>query len=196
MRDVITFAIGDVHGCLGKLESLIRVCEMLCAGRDARFILIGDYVDRGPDPKGVIDFLRKKQLSEPERFVCLRGNHEQMLMAAADVDRSDSDLINWWANGGEQTLDSYGLGDPSEIPQDHLAWIRNLPLKLTDHKRLYVHAGTAAARLVRPAALADRGSAVSAPGRQVDPALFAHGRHILRSSWRSRAAPHDRVFFR
>lgn len=141
MTDVITFAIGDVHGCSQKLERLIATCERVSTGRQSRFILIGDYVDRGPDAKGAIDFLMKEQVREPHRFVCLRGNHEQMLLAAAAAERSDSDLINWWANGGEQTLESYGVNDPSELPDDHLAWIRALPLKLIDGKRLYVHAG-------------------------------------------------------
>jgi serine/threonine protein phosphatase 1 len=141
MDDIITFAIGDVHGCSDKLEALIVVCESICAGRGARFVLIGDFVDRGPDPRGVIHFLIEQQHRHPDRFVCLRGNHEQMLIAAADADRSDSDLINWWANGGEQTLDSYGVSDPSDIPDEHLVWMRNLPLKLNDGKRLYVHAG-------------------------------------------------------
>ncbi|MGY0572416.1 metallophosphoesterase family protein [Bradyrhizobium sp. RDM12] len=141
MTDAITFAIGDVHGCSHKLESLLAACESVSAGRQARLILVGDYVDRGPDAKGVIDLLMEKQLRDPERFVCLRGNHDQMLIAAADKGRSDSDLMNWWANGGEQTLDSYGVGDPSEIPEEHLAWIRNLPLEMSDGKRLYVHAG-------------------------------------------------------
>lgn len=141
MTDVITVAIGDVHGCSQKLEKLIVACERVDAGQQARFILLGDYVDRGPDAKGVIDLLMEKQLRDPERFVCLRGNHDQMLIAAADRERSDSDLINWWANGGEQTLDSYGIDDPCEIPDEHLVWIRNLPLRATDAKRLYVHAG-------------------------------------------------------
>ncbi|WP_027544880.1 metallophosphoesterase family protein [Bradyrhizobium sp. WSM2254] len=141
MTDVITFAIGDVHGCSQKLERLIATCERVSARRQSRFILIGDYVDRGPDAKGGIDFLMKEQVRQPYRFVCLRGNHEQMLLAAAAAERSDSDLVNWWANGGEQTLESYGVNDPSELPDDHLAWIRALPLKLTDGKRLYVHAG-------------------------------------------------------
>lgn len=141
MTDAITFAIGDIHGCSHKLESLVAACESVSAGRQARLILVGDYVDRGPDAKGVIDLLMEKQLRDPERLVCLRGNHDQMLIAAADKGRSDSDLMNWWANGGEQTLDSYGVGDPSEIPEEHLAWIRNLPLEMSDGKRLYVHAG-------------------------------------------------------
>lgn len=141
MDKIITFAIGDVHGCLDKLDALIAVCELISAGRDTQYVLIGDYVDRGPDPRGVVDRLIEQQRRHPGRFVCLRGNHEQMLIAAADVDRSDRDLVNWWANGGEQTLDSYKVDDPRDIPGEHLAWMIDLPLKLTDGRRLYVHAG-------------------------------------------------------
>lgn len=141
MSDVITFAIGDVHGCSQKLQSLIAACDVVSAGKQARFILVGDYVDRGPNPKSVLDFLIKEQSRDPYRFLCLRGNHEQMLLAAAAPERSDSDLINWWTNGGEQTLDSYEVNDPSEIPEEHQAWIRNLPFQIADTGRLYVHAG-------------------------------------------------------
>jgi serine/threonine protein phosphatase 1 len=141
MAGLITFAIGDIHGCLPELESLLAICERARAGRDARFVFIGDYIDRGPDSKEVIEFLIQRQCREPGRFVCLRGNHEQMLIAAADPERSDRDLINWWVNGGEQTLGSYRVNDPSAIPADHLAWIKMLPLKLLDDRRVYVHAG-------------------------------------------------------
>jgi serine/threonine protein phosphatase 1 len=47
----------------------------------------------------------------------------------------------WWANGGEQTLDSYGVNDPDAIPADHIAWIKALPADVQRFKRLYVHAG-------------------------------------------------------
>jgi Calcineurin-like phosphoesterase len=130
MSGLITFAIGDIHGCLQELESLLAICESNRAGRDARFMFIGDYIDRGPDPKNVIELLIERQCREPGRFVCLRGNHEQMLVDAADPERLDRDLINWWMNGGEQTLGSYQVNDPSAIPADHLAWIKTLPLKL------------------------------------------------------------------
>jgi serine/threonine protein phosphatase 1 len=141
MAGSITFAIGDIHGCFDKLKSLIAACELVRAGRDARFVCIGDYVDRGPDTRRVMDFLIHKQSHEKDRFICLRGNHEEMLSRAADTDRSDSDLMTWWANGGEQTLDSYGVNDPSAIPDDHLALIQALPMTFSDEKRLYVHAG-------------------------------------------------------
>ncbi|WP_271668661.1 metallophosphoesterase family protein [Bradyrhizobium sp. CCBAU 51627] len=141
MASSITFAIGDIHGCFDKLNSLIAACEFVGAGRDARFVCIGDYVDRGPDTKRVIEFLIHKRLHEKDRFIFLRGNHEEMLSRAASADRSDLDLMNWWANGGEQTLDSYGVNDPSALPDDHLALIQSLPMKFSDENRLYVHAG-------------------------------------------------------
>jgi serine/threonine protein phosphatase 1 len=75
------------------------------------------------------------------RFLCLRGNHEELLTGAAARDRSDRSLLTWWANGGEQTLDSYGVKDPSDIPQEHLGWIERLPVMLKDGERLFVHAG-------------------------------------------------------
>jgi serine/threonine protein phosphatase 1 len=126
---------------LDKLQALVTACEAICAGEDRRFVLIGDYVDRGPDSKGVISYLIDRQSRDPDRFICLRGNHDQMLLAAAVAERSDRDLITWWANGGQQTLDSYGVGDPSEIPKEHLAWLDALPLKFADRHRMFVHAG-------------------------------------------------------
>ncbi len=109
MGNQITFAVGDIHGCFDKLISLLSACDELGA---ARYVFIGDYVDRGPDSRKVMEFLMNKQLADKERFVCLRGNHEKMLLAASDPNRSDRDLMMWWGNGGEQTLDSYDVNDP------------------------------------------------------------------------------------
>jgi serine/threonine protein phosphatase 1 len=141
MASPITFAIGDIHGCYQELKSLLAVCEKVGAVQDMRFVFVGDYIDRGPDPKTVIDFLIDRQHRQPNRFVFLRGNHEQMLIDAADSGRSYRDLLNWLVNGGEQTLDSYQVDDPRAIPADHLAFIAALPLRLVDRHRLYVHAG-------------------------------------------------------
>ena len=141
MANLITFAVGDIHGCFDKLISLLNACDRISAGVEARYVFIGDYVDRGPDSRKVVDFLVNKQLADKERFVCLCGNHEKMLLSASDANRSDRDLMMWWRNGGEQTLDSYGIDDPSELPPNHLAWLRELPLSFSDQHRLYVHAG-------------------------------------------------------
>ena len=137
----ITFAIGDIHGCFDRLQSLLAACEGVGARRRSRFLFIGDYIDRGPDSKHVLDFLIRRQINQGGRFICLRGNHEEMLIRAADKDRSDRDLMTWWGNGGEKTLESYGVDDPGDLPPKHLDWIRSLPLQESDPHRLFVHAG-------------------------------------------------------
>lgn len=65
----------------------------------------------------------------------------QTLLAAAAPERSGSDVANWWTNGGQETLDSYEVNDPSDIPEEHQAWLRYLPFQIADPERLYVHAG-------------------------------------------------------
>jgi serine/threonine protein phosphatase 1 len=137
----ITFAIGDIHGCFEKLKSLLAACDAFRGRQSAQFIFIGDYIDRGPQSKDVLDLLIKGGGEQDRNFVCLRGNHEEMLARAADKNRSDRDLMTWWGNGGEQTLESYGVNDPSDLPAEHLDWMRSLPLQTRDHYRLFVHAG-------------------------------------------------------
>ena len=141
MPHALTFAAGDIHGCCDKLQSLLDACDDIGVGRAGRFVCLGDYVDRGPDSKGVIEHLKRRQADDPENFICLRGNHEEMLIRAADKDRSDRDLMTWWGNGGEQTLESYGVNDPGELPTEHLDWMRSLPLQVRDQFRMFVHAG-------------------------------------------------------
>jgi serine/threonine protein phosphatase 1 len=141
VNNSITFAIGDIHGCFEKLKSLLAACDAFRGRRSAQFIFIGDYIDRGPQSKDVLDLLINGGGTQDRDFTCLRGNHEEMLLRAADQQRSDRDLMRWWGNGGEQTLESYGVDDPSDLPAEHLDWIRHLPLVAREPGRLYVHAG-------------------------------------------------------
>ncbi len=140
MTERITFAIGDIHGCFAELQSLIQHCETAFRSGERTYIFLGDYVDRGARSREVVGFLRAMS-EQARRFVCLRGNHEELLVLAARLDRSDQDLMTWWANGGEQTLDSYGVNDPADIPADDLEWLKRLPLKHQECGRTYVHAG-------------------------------------------------------
>jgi serine/threonine protein phosphatase 1 len=140
MAASLTFAIGDIHGCYDRLRALLRACEKVAGDKAARFVLIGDYVDRGPDSKEVLDFLIAQQ-RDNDRFICLRGNHEAMLLDAAHPDRTVDDVFNWRSNGGEATLESYGVDDETRLPAEHLAWMAALPLHFADGGRLFVHAG-------------------------------------------------------
>jgi len=109
------FAIGDIHGCLTALQVL---AHELAFGDGDTVVTLGDYVDRGPDSRGVIDFLLG--LRKRCRVVALRGNHEIMMLRARD-DRSS--LMNWIACGGDSTLDSYGAAGFQDVPESHWDFI-------------------------------------------------------------------------
>ena len=78
---MLTYAIGDVHGCLAKLLRLLARCNRHCDGRTRRFVFVGDYIDRGPDSRAVLALLMKVQRERPE-VICLRGNHEALMLEA------------------------------------------------------------------------------------------------------------------
>ena len=133
----LTFAIGDIHGCLAKLRRLLRACEAYAEGRPARYVFLGDYIDRGPHSREVVELLMRWQQARPDIVVCLRGNHEQMALMAHASDRA---MPMWLQNSGGSTKRSYwrtgGL-----IPEQHLSWLRALPLSHDDGLRFFVHAG-------------------------------------------------------
>jgi serine/threonine protein phosphatase 1 len=131
----LTFAVGDVHGCLDKLDRLLAACEAHAGALPARYVFLGDYIDRGPQSRGVIDRLMAKQAARPGTVVCLRGNHEQM---AIDAHASARAVPLWLANNGLSTLRNY---DGRRISPEHLAWLNALPYCHDDGLRFFVHAG-------------------------------------------------------
>jgi serine/threonine protein phosphatase 1 len=133
----VTFAIGDIHGCLDKLTRLVAVCEARAAGRPARWVFLGDYIDRGPDSRGVIDILMRRQQAQPGTVVCLRGNHEQLAIDAHDDERA---MPLWLHNSGGRTLRNYRETD-GRMSDAHLDWLRALPFCHDDGLRFFVHAG-------------------------------------------------------
>ena len=133
----ITFAIGDIHGCLEKLRRLVEACEACAGGRPARYVFLGDYIDRGRHSRGVVEFLMRRQQAQPGMVVCLKGNHEQMAIMAHDSDRA---MPMWLQNSGASTQRSYRRSN-GRIEEAHLAWLRALPLCHDDGRRFFVHAG-------------------------------------------------------
>jgi serine/threonine protein phosphatase 1 len=134
----VTYAIGDVHGALHKLRRLIERCEDHAGGRPHRYVFLGDYIDRGPHSADVIRFLIALKVERPDNVVALAGNHEAMLLAIIDDEMAEED---WLWQGGAATLQSYGVTEVRELPQDHVAWLRALPLTYDDGRRFFVHAG-------------------------------------------------------
>jgi Calcineurin-like phosphoesterase len=133
----LTFAIGDIHGCREMLERLLERCGRHAGGQPARFVFLGDYIDRGPDSRGAVQTLIDLQRRLPGRVVCLRGNHEVLLLEA--LAKNDIDI--WLLNGADATLASYGVNQLSALPPDHLAWYASLKASFDDGQRFFVHAG-------------------------------------------------------
>jgi serine/threonine protein phosphatase 1 len=131
-----TLAIGDIHGCLTALDALLAAVE---PGSDDLLVTLGDYVDRGPNSRGVID--RLLDLDRRHRLVPLRGNHELMMLLAR---QGDFDL--WFSAGGKETLASYQSdGSPDWIdliPAAHWSFIetRCVPWFETE-THIFSHAG-------------------------------------------------------
>src|SRR5687768_4329818 len=136
---LLTCAIGDIHGSFTKLVNLLRHVTRHCGGdHDARLVFLGDYIDRGARSREVVERLMQMQAAAPKEIVCLKGNHEDMIVAAA---KGGLDEAIWLDNGGAATLKNYGVRRARDIPVEHLAWFESLPVAITDEKRLFVHAG-------------------------------------------------------
>lgn len=148
--------IGDLHGRLDLLDQMIeRLAGRL--GSDTTLVFVGDYVDRGESSAGVLGLLHMLQTSLwPGRVICLKGNHEAMMLNFLDAPEFDGQF--WLSNGGMQTLASFGIMPPSPsgtaqelqrardlleeaLGDDRLAWLRGLPLSYQSGNVFVAHAG-------------------------------------------------------
>lgn len=152
------YAVGDIHGRLDLLNTLIESIREDAERAHAHapiVVFLGDYIDRGPDSRGVIERLRTLDLAEGASYV-LKGNHEAMLLDFLDGGPGES----WLANGGAATARSYGIdvSGTAHTPQDlrrelrsrmgdeHIAFLRSLGLFHREGGYLFVHAGINPAR--------------------------------------------------
>ena len=148
----IHYAIGDVHGRDDLLEAML---ERIAADREHRhpdseatMVLVGDYVDRGPDSAAVVDRLMCGV--DDFELVCLKGNHEAILLACTETDERQA-WAGWIHNGGDATIHSFGVkvrygffrADHlrDALGAERLAWLRDLPLYHQTPDHLFVHAG-------------------------------------------------------
>jgi serine/threonine protein phosphatase 1 len=128
------FIIGDIHGCLGMLERLIE--KINWRPDSDGLIFLGDYIDRGDDPKGVIDFLISLSAISPN-VQFLMGNHERLFLDYLEGEDEGSFLFN----GGVPTLNSYRMNSDIEIPSDHLSFLKTLKIMVELEDYYIVHAG-------------------------------------------------------
>ncbi|TWU40123.1 Serine/threonine-protein phosphatase 1 [Novipirellula aureliae] len=125
------FVVGDIHGCSKALRTLV---EAIDPSHSDQIIFLGDYVDRGPNSKDVVDQII--ELRKRCRVIALRGNHEIMLMGvvSAGLDQSI-----WKNGGGQATIASYG-GSLKKIPTTHLDFFHSLYEYHETENEIFVHA--------------------------------------------------------
>lgn len=132
-------AIGDIHGCLGPLDDLVA---WVAPSADDLVVTLGDYVDRGPDSRGAIN--RLLELRRKLNLVCLRGNHEEMMVEAFRGGRAEKKM--WMGVGGVQTLGSYSpfpgrTGTLEDVPREHWSFLENDLVNYHETARfIFVHA--------------------------------------------------------
>jgi serine/threonine protein phosphatase 1 len=130
----LTYVIPDIHGRHDLLSEALA--EITARGETGVIVTLGDYVDKGPQSKQVVDRLLSGA-AEGWSLVALKGNHDAMMVEAL---RDPSRMPAWIAKGGDAALASYG-GDPAAVPEVHIAWLDRLRLMHVDAHRIYVHAG-------------------------------------------------------
>lgn len=162
------YAIGDIHGQLALLKDVLALIER-DSGPEARIVFLGDYVDRGPDSRGVIELL-SRGLAEGRNWICLKGNHDRLFewFIAPPVPRQDPHLLvgyHWFHEriGGIETAASYGIGSidrmrqntlaadmRAAVPDSHLRFLQGLRPSHAEAGKFFAHAG------VRPGVPLDR----------------------------------------
>lgn len=133
-----TFAVGDIHGCLDKLNLLMDMID-IDPKRDT-LVFMGDFIDRGTQSKEVVDYLIDLARRQ-RRVIFLKGNHERMLQRYL----SGTSMFHFLVNGGQATIDSYlknqSNAKDSLIPTAHRDFFDNLRLYYETEQYIFVHAG-------------------------------------------------------
>jgi len=129
-------AIGDIHGCL---RALVSLAEFVPFRPDDRLVTLGDYVNRGPDSNGVLEWLIRRALAG--NLVALRGNHEIMMLRAREAGES---LERFLDCGGAATLASYSPLDDggrlADVPDTHWEFLEHTRAWYETDTHIYVHA--------------------------------------------------------
>ena len=128
------FAISDIHGHAATFKALLQKINF---SKSDQLYLLGDYVDRGPDSKGVIDHIFELK-EQGHQLYCLKGNHEATMVKAITEEETRQ---NWLYYGGQTTLESFGVSDIRQIPKRYWDFIDTLDIYLEVDDFILVHAG-------------------------------------------------------
>ncbi len=141
--------IPDLHGCIKTLKHLVE--EKIRLQKNDVLYFLGDFIDRGPDSKAVLDYVMALQ-TQGFNVKPLKGNHEEYLLLALDEEKKRKRKFlffkeknklyhEWLEHGGRLTLKSFGLKNFKNIPKKYVDWIRKLPVFYLEEKYVIVHAG-------------------------------------------------------
>lgn len=144
-----TWIIPDVHGCLLTLKALVE--DLIGFSKTDTLIFLGDLIDRGPDSRGVLDYIMQLQL-QGYSITVLKGNHEDYMIKVIEAEKGKSSvarllkqpssaLREWRLHGGKETLQNFDNADPLQISKLYTDWIQQLPLYLKTDDYYLVHAG-------------------------------------------------------
>lgn len=128
-------AISDIHGCAKTFRSLLE--DIVQFQLVDELYILGDYVDRGPDVKGVIDYIWELQ-AKGHKVFCLKGNHESMMMNARNGGEAEA---FWRKYGGRETLKSFGTYQLDQVPVPYWEFMEQLEYLMEVDEFILVHAG-------------------------------------------------------
>ncbi len=142
------WVIPDIHGCAKTLRALVE--DMIKPSKHDWLYFLGDYIDRGPSSKEVIDYLMYLQ-REDYNLRLLLGNHEDYLLQSYAIEMNLKSVLGikqanrkkreWLFHGGKQTMESFGLTDLKQFPMEYLDWMRHLEYFIELDNYILVHAG-------------------------------------------------------
>jgi len=176
------WVIPDIHGNNETLRALIE--EKIKPSRNDTIYFLGDYIDRGPDSKDVIDYIIEFQ-KDDYKIRTLRGNHEDYLLRTFDNENVRKNILGityqnnlkneWFKFGGKETLKSFGVSDVHDIPPMYIDWMRGLEYFIQLDHFILVHAGL---NFNIDDPFADKESMLWIKGFKADPVKIGHRKII------------------
>ena len=133
MAEARRFAIGDIHGCIKTFRAMLF--KKLMIRKEDYIYLVGDYIDRGPDSKAVLD-LMMYLIDNGYNLLPVRGNHEEMFL-----DYFDDKQSSWMYNGADATLKSFRQGGPAHIDEKYKEFVKSMPYYYETEGFIITHAG-------------------------------------------------------
>ena len=142
------WVIPDIHGCAKTLQALIE--DNIKPTKYDQLYFLGDYIDRGPDSKGVIDYIMHLQ-KEEYNLKLLMGNHEDFCLKAIEIEKKiikflgikqkNKIRLEWENHGATNTFSNFNIRSLKEFPEIYIQWIKNLEYFIETENFIIVHAG-------------------------------------------------------